>query len=107
MFNTRISNIVTVVLPENHTNGITHICADGSYTSVHLTSGKSKVYCRNLLYWSRHLPEKSFLRCHHSYLVNKDHILEFCPVKSIVTLKGNVRIPVSRRKLRKIIELMQ
>jgi DNA-binding LytR/AlgR family response regulator len=108
VFNSNISNDVAGVITDNHhTLGITHICADGSYTCVHFITGKSKVYSKNLVYWSRLLPENMFLRCHHSYLVNKEHIMEFCAERGVIVLSGNLSIPVSRRKLKRTIRFLQ
>jgi DNA-binding LytR/AlgR family response regulator len=77
---------------------ITHIQADGSYSILYLSTGISKTTCRNLRYWSETLNYVPFLRCHHRYMVNSLFITGFDPAEMIITIEGDIQIPVSRRK---------
>lgn len=77
---------------------ITHIQADGSYSILHFSSGKSKTTCRNLKYWSVTFKYVQFLRCHHRYMVNSRFIIGIDSANMTIKITGDIHIPVSRRK---------
>ncbi|HSJ02127.1 MAG: LytR/AlgR family response regulator transcription factor [Verrucomicrobium sp.] len=55
---------------------ISHLCADGSYTILHLRTGEKVVICRSLTQWESQLPEKVFARLDRSTIINKHHLRE-------------------------------
>lgn len=72
--------------------------ADGSYTDICFKTGRVKKFSQNLKFISGLLPGKKFLRCHHSYLVNRDEITGFDIPGRKLLLCERFSVPVSRRK---------
>ena len=75
---------------------ITHIEGERNYSYIHLSKGSRELSSKNLAYFEDILTDKSFFRCHRSYLVNRYHI-EALKNDDFV-LKNGVEIPISRRK---------
>jgi two-component system, LytTR family, response regulator len=86
---------------------ITHIQADGSYSILYFSSGKSQTTCRNLKYWAQTFKHVQFMRCHHRYMVNCSFISNFDPSEMTITIAGKIRIPVSRRRRYTIRRILQ
>jgi two-component system, LytTR family, response regulator len=81
--------------------GLKDICylqADDCYTTFFLNDGKKMVVSRPLKYYEELLPDKSFLRIHQSYLVNKHYIGRWHPKENLLYLKDGTQLPVSVRK---------
>lgn len=72
---------------------------NGSYSIIYAKNLK-KVIISKVLKWSEYrLPSEQFIRVHHSYLVNKNAILNFhYAVQSSITLIDGTIIPVSRSR---------
>ena len=62
------------------------VMSNGSHIEVHELFSKCEEFFT---------PEKGFFKCHRSYIVNLDHIVQFTKTE-IVT--GNVSIPISRNR---------
>jgi len=77
---------------------ILYCMADGSYTDIILTDGKTHKVCQNMKYIASLLPANKFFRCHHSYLINIDKITGFDIIGKKLILRGKNIIPISRRK---------
>jgi two-component system, LytTR family, response regulator len=77
---------------------ICYLQADDCYTTVFLNDGKKVVVSKPLKYYEKLLPDKSFLRIHQSYLVNKHYIGRWHPKESLLYLKDGTQLPVSVRK---------
>lgn len=77
---------------------ICYLQADDCYTTVFLNGGKKMVVSKPLKYYEELLPDKSFLRIHQSYLVNKLYIGRWHPKESLLYLKDGTQLPVSVRK---------
>jgi two-component system, LytTR family, response regulator len=77
---------------------ICYLQADDCYTTVFLNDGKKVVVSKPLKYYEELLPDKSFLRIHQSYLVNKHYIDRWHPKESLLHLKDGTQLPVSVRK---------
>lgn len=54
---------------------VLYIAADGDYTHVHLTGGRSSFERRSLRNWIGLLPRERFFRVHQSYIVDVSRIL--------------------------------
>ena len=48
----------------------------------------------------RSLPPSSFIQCHRSYIINKDHVKSYDAESHIVELSNHLKVPVSREKRR-------
>ncbi|MEY8848678.1 LytR/AlgR family response regulator transcription factor [Psychroserpens sp. XS_ASV72] len=80
------------------TENIIRLQADGAYTKILTTNGKY-LASKNLKHFCELLKESSFLRVHHSHLVNPNFIKTFHRhAQCGLTLKNGETIPVSSRK---------
>lgn len=61
---------------------------------VHHQAGTSQTYLLSLTELERQLSSGQFCRCHNSYLVNMDYIIEIG--RTELTLKNGIRIPIGR-----------
>jgi len=78
--------------------------ADGSYAKV-ITKNGTIFASKNLKHFEDLLEEKSFIRTHQSYLVNK---AEIAAIKhNFAVLKNNTRIPISIRRKPEITALLK
>ncbi len=75
---------------------ITHIEGERNYSFIYLSNGSRELSSKNLAYFEDILIDKSFFRCHRSYLVNRSHINAL--VSNQFVLKNGNEIPISRRK---------
>lgn len=57
-----------------NTDDIVYIKADGRYSHFYLLDGTKKVASKNLGEYEKLLPKETFLRVHHSYLVNMSRV---------------------------------
>ncbi|MDC8006044.1 response regulator [Aureisphaera galaxeae] len=71
--------------------------ADGSYTHVYAVNEESIMVSKTLKMVEELLSEGQFVRCHNSYIVNKDHIVKYKVNGTLITSSGD-KIPVSSRK---------
>jgi len=85
-------------------NEIIFFEADGAYTYIQTT--KERIYTsKNLGEYVSMVPNHLFVRSHHSYLVNIDHVLSIEKKRSgILALTNGFRVPVSQRK---VVEFVQ
>ncbi|WP_138992743.1 LytTR family DNA-binding domain-containing protein [Larkinella sp. C7] len=81
---------------------ITRIEADGGYSRIYTTDGKTYLVARTLLEFTSRLDE--FLRVHKSHLVNPDYIISKRVMRCVgkphsryVRLLNGDTVPVSRR----------
>lgn len=71
--------------------------AESNYTRIYLTAGEQYVVSRTLKSWMDEMCEIGFLRCHRSYLVNRNEIKEISRTTGELCLNDGLIIPVSRR----------
>lgn len=62
--------------------------ADGYCTNFHLISNRKIVSSKNLKQYEDLLPEHNFIRVHHSFLVNLNHVCSFTKQGEIVLTEG-------------------
>ncbi len=72
--------------------------ADDNYTKVFLTGGKNHLVSGTLKHYEELLPEKDFIRVHHSFLINMNHLVRFNKEESTAEMSDGVKVEVSRRK---------
>jgi len=96
------SNVYFIKLSE-----IVYCEADGNYTSFCLSSGKKIIISKSIGEYETILENFKFVRPHHSFLVNQEHIKSFSKNDGALLLMSNgIEIPVSQRKKDKIFGLL-
>ena len=68
------------------------------YTRFFLEDGQEIIISKNLKEYEQLLEPHDFLRVHHSYLINMNHILRFDKTEDTAVLTGGHQVPVSQRK---------
>jgi len=79
-------------------NDICYLHGDNGCTTVFLNGGKQVVTTKFLKEYEELLPDTSFVRTHHAYLINGSYIDRYHPKEGLLRLKDGTQIPVSVRK---------
>ena len=94
-----------ITLPTGHAYEIVLIkdivrCeANDNYTNVFLTGGKKFLVAVTLKHYEDLLPEKDFIRVHHSHLINMNHMVRFLKEDGgYAVMSDGSKVEVSRRK---------
>ena len=66
--------------------------ANDNYTNVYLADGKKFLVSGTLKHYEELLPEKDFVRVHHSHLINRTHMLRFLKEEKFLPLRCIPRI---------------
>ena len=83
-------------------------CAEGSYTLFVLENGSKILVSKNLKSYEEFLDEKSFIRIHHSYLVNVNHIKRFERNEGgTLVMDNGATLPVSVRKKDNLMQVLK
>jgi len=97
----RYSRLITV-------SAISYIEACGDYTRIHTRDGFTGTLHHTLKRWIERLPEKLFIQCHRSYIVNSDRIKRLDKKGrenfEIILDYSDSTLPVSKGFSRKIVE---
>jgi len=73
--------------------------ASDNYTNVFLTGDRKFVVTGTLKHYEELLPEKDFVRVHHSHLINMNHVLRFLKEEGgFAVLSDGSKVEISRRK---------
>lgn len=81
--------------------------SDGNYTRIYITNQKTIMISRTLKDIENMLPHPFFLRIHHSYVVNIDHIKEYIRGEGgEVILSNGTQLRVSRNKKEELIAVL-
>ncbi len=81
--------------------------ANGSYSTVHLVSGKKLITSNNLKEVASIINHPNIIRCHRSYLVNLNYLLKIEKKGGIeLILTNEVRIKVSRNRRNAVLDLL-
>ncbi|MCG8329315.1 MAG: LytTR family DNA-binding domain-containing protein [Chitinophagales bacterium] len=87
---------------------ILHCKADGGYTHFYMIDGQEIITSFNLKEYEKALSRWGFIRCHHSHLVNFNHILRFSRTDGgTLILTNEIEIPVSHRKKEHLLQTIQ
>lgn len=84
---------------------LTHCTADDNYTELHVYDGRRFVSARTLKDYEEMLAPLGFIRVHRSALVNRTMITHMDG--SLVVLRNNERIEVSRRKRDEVLRTLR
>lgn len=81
---------------------------EGNYSKFHMNDGSKIVSCRTLKYFEPFLLERGFIRPSKSAIVNVNAIqaIDFNIQKSI-RLNNEIQIPISRRQIKPLKDLMK
>ncbi len=82
---------------------IVYCKSDGNYTIFYIVGGKKIVVTQPLARMQELLPEEKFIRCHHSFVVNRYHVKEY-DKKGLLKTTGDKSVPVSGRKLKDVMQ---
>lgn len=84
---------------------IVKIKSSGSYSDIFLTDNKHYVSAKNLGFFEEVLKQRSFIRIHHSCMVNLEHIKYYNPgARAYVTLSDSKIEYVSKRKKKDLLK---
>jgi two-component system, LytTR family, response regulator len=82
-----------------HAKEIVRAEASGSYTLVYLLGGKTQMVVKSLKDMEDILPASSFIRVHHSWVINSSYIKKYFRGKhSYMEMEDGSTVPVSIRK---------
>lgn len=86
---------------------ISHLEADGSYTRIHLTSGRMLIVSRNLKDMEALLVHHPFLRVHQSYLVNIPQIRKYLKGRGgYLIMENGANVPVARSRREEVLKVI-
>ncbi|GAB5554399.1 MAG: LytTR family DNA-binding domain-containing protein [Saprospiraceae bacterium] len=87
---------------------ILHCQADGGYTHFIIQGQKTITTSINLKEYEKLFGDFGFIRCHHSHLVNLQHIIRFDKADGgQLVLSDHSKVPVSFRKKEKLLKSLQ
>lgn len=82
--------------------------ADGSYTKFYLLNEPPIIISKNLSTYEELLHGNGFIRCHHSYLVNRNYIKMYDKSDGgFLLLEKGQRVPISHRKKDYVLQLLE
>lgn len=71
--------------------------ADGSYTRIHCVNGSRLTVCRSMGELHAQLPQATFIRTHHTHVINVDHVVSLLADGGHrVVLSNGESVPISR-----------
>ncbi len=83
--------------------------ADGMYTNVFLKNGEKKLICKPLKIFVEQLQEEDlFFKCHRSYLVNLQYVVEFSRKDGDQLIMNNQKsVPISKSNKENFLKVVQ
>jgi two-component system, LytTR family, response regulator len=84
-------------------NEIIYCQADGGCTYFYTSAGKKIVSSKSLGYYEDLLTDKNFIRVHHSYLVNRQHINGYHH-EGVIQVTGKMSVPLGDVYRKKFLE---
>ncbi|MCP9750946.1 LytTR family DNA-binding domain-containing protein [Ferruginibacter sp. HRS2-29] len=86
---------------------IIRIEANGSYSILYLANGKTLTSSKNLKIFEQQLPEATFVRVHHSWIVNLKKMKKYYPGKNgYMEMEDGSKVMVSVRKKGKFLSFL-
>ncbi len=89
----RTNDIVHAVFEDD----IIYCKADGNYTDFYTATMGRIVVSKPIKHMEELLSEGLFVRCHQSYIVNRDHVVQYNK-DGVLVLRANFEVPVSVRR---------
>jgi len=91
-----------------YVNDIIRCESDGSYTIFHLKNKEQIVVTRNLKEYENMLEDYSFVRVHHSHLINFSYLKEYVKKDGgYAVMTDNSQVPVSFRKKNNLMDMIE
>jgi len=79
--------------------------AEGNYTRLFLTDGKTYLLSKTLREVQEVLEERNFLRVHRQYLINLDHIKSYHKGDAAyLVMQGDITIPVAKNQKERLVQ---
>lgn len=83
---------------------IYYCAADGNYTKFFTISGTIMV-ARTLKFYDAVFDQSHFIRCHRSYVVNRNHVQRY-DKSGFLILTNDIQIPISSRKKNEVLKTL-
>jgi two-component system LytT family response regulator len=82
--------------------------SEGSYTTIELKNGESILTSKHLGHYENKLESYGFVRVHNSHIVNKNYVKRLLNQDGgILELIDHTQVPVSRRKKKAVLALLE
>ncbi|WP_276500121.1 LytR/AlgR family response regulator transcription factor [Terrimonas pollutisoli] len=79
--------------------------AEGNYTKLVLTGGKTYLLSKTLREVQEVLEERNFLRVHRQYIINLDHIKSYHKGDAAyLVMQGDINIPVAKNQKERLVQ---
>ncbi len=89
-------------------NDIYYLEADGPYTRFFVRDNNPILISRNLKEYENMLEDQGFIRAHHSYLVNSNHVVKYDKADGgTLVLSNGSRVSISQRKKEFVLQKLQ
>lgn len=89
-------------------NDIIRCESDGHYTTFILADKRKLLVSVSMKYYEEILPEDSFVRVHHSHLININHVVRFLKTDGgYAIMSDNSQVEISRRKKEFFLQRLQ
>lgn len=88
---------------------IVYLKADGRYTHFHLKGNRKITASKNIGAYDKMLVDSKFIRIHQSFLINIEFV-DFISTKEglyVILRNPEIRLPVSKRRLKTLVEFFQ
>lgn len=72
--------------------------ASGNYTIFHILNQKKHLYAKCINAFEESLKMEGFLRVHRGFIINPDYIIDYDEGSSLISMKYDLKVAVSRRK---------
>ncbi|PWK27865.1 LytTr DNA-binding domain-containing protein [Arcicella aurantiaca] len=72
--------------------------ASGNYTIFHIRNQKKHLYAKCINTFEEPLRSEGFLRVHRGYIINPDYMVDYDEGSSLISMKYDLKVVVSRRK---------
>ncbi len=89
-------------------NDIVYCAAEGSYTTFYLLDEREIMVSMNLKEYEHLLEPYGFSRCHHSFLINLNHVTSLQKADGgTLVMTGNISLPLSTRKKSSVVTALR
>jgi len=76
--------------------------ASGNYTFVYTIDGKRYIVSKTLKSFVASLDSTLFVRVHKTWLINTNHLQNYCEYEHLIKMQGGMEITISRRRIREM-----
>lgn len=84
-------------------SSISHFNADGSYTEIILTNGKSITASKSLKFFENQIEHHSkFLKIHKSTIINVNHVIALDRIENNVIMSNDVKLSIARSNIKDV-----